>query len=84
MSLLILLILMKKIIIYTYLYFNCINIFCQNSIEIQYDVVTNINLLYKTIGILKVDNLKSHYIVLKPSDISKEVTQKELMVNYIF
>lgn len=48
----------------------------QNSLEVQYDAITNISHLYKTTGVLKISNNKSHYIVLKSKNGLKTKTEK--------
>ena len=72
---------MKKTILYLFLYLVTSTIIGQNSLEVQYDVITNISHLYKTTGVLKIDNNKSHYIVLKTSNGFKKKTKKRVNGN---
>lgn len=67
---------MKKIILHLFLYLITSTLIAQNSLEVQYDVITNISHLYKTTGVLKINNNKSHYIVLKTSNELKKKTKK--------
>ncbi|CAM1351067.1 GLPGLI family protein [Tenacibaculum insulae] len=67
---------MKKIILHLFLYLVTATIIGQNSLEVQYDVITNINHLYKTTGVLKINNNKSHYIILKTNNGFKKETKK--------
>lgn len=72
---------MKKIILHLFLFLITSTIIGQNSLEVQYDVITNINHLYKTTGVLKIDNNKSHYIVLKTTNGFKKKTKKRVNGN---
>ncbi|CAM1359073.1 conserved exported protein of unknown function [Tenacibaculum soleae] len=67
---------MKKIILHLFLFLITATVMGQNSLEVQYDVITNISQLYKTTGVLKISNNKSHYIVLKSKNGLKTKTEK--------
>ncbi|WP_086029611.1 GLPGLI family protein [Tenacibaculum holothuriorum] len=69
---------MKKTILHLFLYLVTSSIFSQNSLEVQYDVITNISHLYKTTGVLKISSNKSHYIVLKANNGFKKDTEKRI------
>ncbi|MDO6744242.1 GLPGLI family protein [Tenacibaculum soleae] len=67
---------MKKTILHLFLFLITAAVMGQNSLEVQYDAITNISHLYKTTGVLKISNNKSHYIVLKSKNGLKTKTEK--------
>ncbi len=65
---------MQKTIILISLYFITSTIFGQNSIEVTYQVISNTS--YKAVAILKIDNDKSHYTVLKNKNGLKKIKER--------